>query len=269
MDLGLRERTAIVTGGASNIGRGIVLALASEGANVVIADMDEKQGKKTADDANALAGGGRTVLIKTDATNFESIQSMVKKTLGQFGQIDVLCNNVGWATLPQPFGEAPMENWESEMRGMYWTGILCSKAIVPHMKARKRGVIIFTTSTAGKIGLNMMPVYSGAKGAQMASMKALAKELGPFGIRVLGVGPGLTVATEEDAGDLSSWRQWAWKGFVGTVDKKEQHLQNMPPLGRMCTPGDVGAMAAFLASDRASYCTGHVYPVDGGAAMVY
>ena len=112
MDLNLAGKALIVTGGGSNIGRGIVLAFARERSNVVIADIDETQGQKVAKEANALSG--KTVAIKTDVTNVDSVAAMVKKTLEEFGQIDILVNNVGWG-LDRLFIEKPRTEWEKEV----------------------------------------------------------------------------------------------------------------------------------------------------------
>jgi 2-hydroxycyclohexanecarboxyl-CoA dehydrogenase len=109
MDLKLAGKTVIVTGGGSNIGRAIALAFASEGCNLVIADIDEAQGQKVAREASAL--GGKAAVIKTDVTNVDSVSAMVKNALADFGKIDVLVNNVGW-TVDRLFLEKPRAEWE-------------------------------------------------------------------------------------------------------------------------------------------------------------
>jgi 2-hydroxycyclohexanecarboxyl-CoA dehydrogenase len=109
MDLKLVGKTVIVTGGGSNIGRGIALAFAREGSNVVIADIDELQGQKVAKKANTL--GGKAMVVKTDVTDVSSVAAMVEKALAKFGNIDILVNNVGWS-MRRLFIEKPRAEWE-------------------------------------------------------------------------------------------------------------------------------------------------------------
>src|SRR4030043_1082083 len=136
MDLGLAGKTVIVTRGGSNIGRSIFLTFAKEGANVVMAEIDEKQGQKVLGDAKALKPKGRLMLIKTDVTNWDSVQAMVKKTLEEFKKIDVLANVVGW-TFDRLFIEKPREEWEKEIKLNLWSVINCNRAVVDHMIGRR------------------------------------------------------------------------------------------------------------------------------------
>ncbi|MBL7119418.1 MAG: SDR family NAD(P)-dependent oxidoreductase [Dehalococcoidia bacterium] len=137
MDLGLAGKTVIVTGGASNIGRAIVLTFAREGAKIAIAELDEKQAHKTADDAKAL--GGNALVIRTDVGNRESVETMVKKTLDAFGSVDVLVNNVAWANHGPLFVDKPDDEIEKETRLNFWSVIYCSRAVAKHMIGPKRG----------------------------------------------------------------------------------------------------------------------------------
>lgn len=123
MDLNLAGKTAIVTGGGSNIGRAIVLAFAREKSNVVIADIDETQGRKVANEAAAL--GVKSLVIKTDVTDFDSVTAMVKRTIDEFSKLDVLVNNVGW-TLDRLFIEKPRLEWEKEVNINLWGVLNCT-----------------------------------------------------------------------------------------------------------------------------------------------
>lgn len=131
MNLGLAGKTVIVTGGGSNIGRAILVTFVEEGANVINAQRDERQGQKTVDEAYGL--GGQAIFIKTDVTSWDSVQAMVRKTMERFGKIDVLVNNVGGATLPRLFVEKPREEYERDISLNYWSAINCIKAVVDHM----------------------------------------------------------------------------------------------------------------------------------------
>jgi len=118
MDLGLKGKTVIVTGGSSNIGRGILLGFAAEGSNIVNAEIDVEQGQKAVDQANAL--GGQATLVKTDVTDWDSVQAMVRRTLERFGQIDVLVNNAGGHPGQARFIKKKREEWAKEINLNYW-----------------------------------------------------------------------------------------------------------------------------------------------------
>ncbi|PIX27532.1 MAG: short-chain dehydrogenase, partial [Chloroflexi bacterium CG_4_8_14_3_um_filter_45_15] len=151
MDLGLAGKTVVVTGGGSNIGRAISLAFAREGSNVVIAELDEVQGKKVADQANATRGGGRSVTIKTDVTKLDEVEAMVKKAMKEFGKIDVLVNNVGWDK-PQLFIETDPAFWDKVIALNYRSDLNCIKSVLPHMIEKKGGSIVSIGSDAGRVG---------------------------------------------------------------------------------------------------------------------
>ena len=264
MDLGLEGKTVIVTGGGSNIGRGIVLAFAMEGSNIVNAEIDEKQGQKTVDEANTL--GGQTMLIKTDVTNWDSVEAMVKKTLDSFGKIDVLVNNVGGAR-PQLFVEKPREEWEREISLNYWSVINCIRAVVDHMIERQYGKIVNISSVSGQTGLagRTLAVYGGTKGAVISLSKALAWELGRYGININVVCPGWTLPeSPEHAGERSSWREF---GLDFHTPEKLQGDMKYRPIRRLGNPQDIANTVVFLASDCASYLTGQTVSASGGLTM--
>lgn len=150
MDLELGGKTVIVTGGGSNIGRGIVLAFAAEGANVVNAEIDEEQGRKVVEQAKAL--GGKALLVPTDVTDWGSVQAMAKGTLEVFGRIDALVNNAGGTPRNRPFVEKPREEWQREIDLNYWGVINCIRAVVDHMTERRYGKIVNIASASGQSG---------------------------------------------------------------------------------------------------------------------
>ncbi|MEW6034013.1 MAG: glucose 1-dehydrogenase [Chloroflexota bacterium] len=265
MDLGLAGKTAIVTGGGSNIGRGIALGLAREGANVVIADIDEKQADKVVNEADALKGGGRTVAIKTDATSFESASSTVNKAISDLGHIDILVNNVGFDELYM-FIETKPEFWEKIISINYKSTLNFTRAVLPHMVERKSGRIVSIGSDAGRMGEFRESVYAGTKGAVIAFSKAVAREVGRYGITVNVVCPGVVAPKSPDeAGELSMWKGQAGSIFTPEVQQKAAAAY---PLRRLGTPEDVANAVAFLASNRASYITGQTLSVSGGYTMM-
>lgn len=262
MEFGLSGKVVIVTGGASNIGRGITLGFANEGCNVVVADIDEELSQKTVEKANELGKGGKTIYIRTDVTDWDSIQDMVKKTLAEFGQIDVLVNNVGW-TRDLFFWEKPLEDFEKEHKLIYWSTVRCTRAVIDHMMARKKGCIINIASDAARVGEPREAVYSGYKGAVVSFGKALAKELGPHGIRVNSICPGVVVprSKEEASTKYGIWTEETWQFMT---PERQAKWAKQYPLGRLGYPEDIANAVVFLASDAASYITGQTISVDGG-----
>ena len=264
MDLGLAGKTAIVTGGASNIGRAIALTFAADGANVVIADLDEKQAQKTA--ADAADSGGQATVIKADVTDRGSVEALVAQSLKMFGQIDIMVNNVGWSVPNVLLVEKPDDQIEKEIKVNYWGVIFGSRAVAPHMIGRKYGKIINIASDAGRIGVKGSATFSGTKGAVISFSRALARELGSHNINVNCLCPGFVVPEKaEDAGEGSYWSSRVHQFWT------PEYLQKQVagcPIRRLGHPQDIANMVVFLASDRASYMTGQAISVDGGAAMV-
>ena len=265
MDLGLANKTVIVTGGASNIGRGIVLAFAKEKSNVVIADIDEPQAKKVAEVVKSL--GGKPMPIVCDVGDWDSVQSMVKKVLNEFKTIDVLVNNVGW-TIDRLFIEKPREEWEREIKLNYWSVINCSRAVLDHMIERKYGKIVSVASDAGRMGEYREAVYGGCKGAVISLSKAIAREIGRYNININVVCPGATAPTnfEEEVGAGSMWSSPEAKMMVSPEIMEK--MAKGYPLRRIGKSEDVANAVVFLASDAASFITGQTLSVSGGYTMM-
>jgi len=263
--LGLKGKTAIVTGGGSNIGRGIVLAFAEQGTNVAIAELDEAQGAKVAREASAL-GKGKVENIRTDVTDWDSVQAMVNQTLDRFGQIDILVNVVGWVR-DEFFVKKPREDWEKEIARNLWSDINCTRAVLDHMIERKYGKIISIGSDAARVGQLREAVYSGCKGALISMTKSLARELGRYGINVNVICPGVVVPASKDVTTSESmWTDDMMKVF-GTPEALEKIAKGIP-LARLGTAGDIANAVLFLVSDRANFITGQTISVDGGYTMV-
>jgi 2-hydroxycyclohexanecarboxyl-CoA dehydrogenase len=262
--LGLEGKTAIVTGGGSNIGRGITLAFAEQGANVAIAELDEAQGAKVAKEANAL-GKGKVANIKADVTDWDSVLAMVKQTLDKFGQVDILVNVVGWVR-DDLFVRKSREDWEKEIARNFWSDINCTRAVLDHMIERRYGKIVSIGSDAARVGQLREAVYSGCKGALISMTKSLARELGRYGININVVCPGVVIpASRELTTSESMWTEDMMKIF-GTPEALEKIAKGIP-LGRLGTPDDIANTVLFLASDRAGFITGQTISVDGGYTM--
>ncbi|MCL5961507.1 MAG: SDR family oxidoreductase [Chloroflexi bacterium] len=261
MDLGLRDKTVIVTGGGSNIGRAVSIGFAREGAKLVIADIDQAQAEKVA--ALIREIGGQCTTVKTDVTNWDSVQQMVRTALDAYQQIDVLVNCVGW-TIDRLFVEKPREEWEKEVAVNFWSAINCVRAVIDHMIERKSGSIVSIASDAGRIGEYREVVYSGCKGGVIAMSKSLAREVGRHGIRLNVVCPGLTPGKEDEVGDSSLWKTQA----VYMSSDALEAAKKVYPLRKLGQPEDTANAVIFLASDRcAGHITGQTLSVSGGYSM--
>lgn len=264
MDLGLEGKTVIVTGGAANIGRGISEAFVREKANVVIADIDDEQAGKVAKEFEGL--GGKTLPVKTDVTDYGSVEAMVKKALETFGTIDVLVNNAGFVS-NKMFLKKPVDEYEREIKINYLGVVNCTRAVLDHMVERKAGRIVNIASDSGRVGEPREAVYSGTKGAVIAFGKAIAKEMGRYWITVNAICPGANIP--QKPGTAGKHSMWAGDITVEMIpaETKEKILSHYP-LSRMGTPEDVAYAALFFASEGANYITGQTLSVSGGYSMV-
>ena len=263
MELNLAGKTVIVTGGGSNIGRAICHRFGEEKANVVIAELDEFAGNKVNDEVKKL--GAESVFIKTDITNNGQVEEMVKKTTDKFGQVDILVNNVGW-NVDQLFMEETREKWEKIIAINYWGVINCTRAVLGQMVERKSGTIVSIGSDAGRMGEYREAVYAGCKGATIAFTKALARELGRYGIRLNVVCPGVTVPQSEDAiGKGSLWSGEMMKIFNPEAQAKAAKAYPLRKLGKA---DDIANAVVFMASERAGHITGQTLSVSGGYTMM-
>lgn len=264
MDLGLQGKTVIVTGGAANIGRGIAFAFAKEKANVVIADIDEEQGKKVVQEIEGL--GGKAVAIKTDVTDYGSVEAMVKKAAETFGSVDVLVNNAGYVS-NKLFLKKPVEEYDKEIKINYLGVIHCTRAVLDQMVEAKAGRVVNIASDSGRVGEPREAVYSGTKGAVIAFGKAVAKEMGRFSITVNTICPGVNIPQKPGTAGKDSM----WAGDI-TVDhippETKEKILSQYPISRIGTPDDVAYAALFFASEGANYITGQTLSVSGGFSTV-
>ena len=247
-------KVAIITGGAGGIGEVTAHVLAQRGAQVVIADMRADSAQET---AGRLQSEGLTARsASVDIANEASVAAMVETVLGWWGRIDILINNAGVES-SRPFLEISLEEYERVMRINTTGAWLCCQAVIPVMLRQQSGCIVNVSSVAGQRGGGLLgtAAYSTSKGAVIALTKALAREFGKSGVRVNAVAPSMTMT------DLVQ-RQLD-RLEPGTLER----VIAMTPLGRTGQPQEIAAVIAFLASDEASFVTGHTYNVDGGTAM--
>ena len=245
----LKDCVAVVTGAAGGIGRAIVQRLASDGAKVVLADIDEDGTKRV---ANELALPDLWP-ITLDITRTEAVRDSVAKIQERWNRIDVLVNNAG-RTRVGPFMDSREEHWEELFRIDVMGLLRCTQSVLPGMLDRRRGRIINIASDAALTGLAGQAVYSAAKGAVVAFTKSLARETSSSGVLVNAVSPG-PVNTPPLQRLFERQPQFAAK------------LAAEIPMGRIAETDEVAAAVAFLASDDSRYITGQVLSVNGGWVM--
>jgi len=262
----LAGKVAVITGGGSGIGRGIVLAMAQEGADIAIPDIQVINAEKVAAEVKAL--GRKALPMKTDVTSSVDVKAMVDRVRETFGKIDIVVNNAGMAAPPgMPFMNNTEEDWDRAFAVNTKSVFLVSKAVAPQMIERKAGRIVNIASIAGPIAAVTMPPYSVAKMGVITLTKVIAKELAPHGVTVNAICPGVlyTEFWQKLAAHIAETTP-AFKGMTArqVFDKR---VSDIIPLKREQTPEDIGWAAVFLASDEARNITGIALPVDGGVMI--
>jgi len=243
-----KDKVALITGGAGGIGRAIALAFAREGADIVIADVNQEEAEKTAGDIEAL--GRKSLPIPMDVTNYAKVEEALNKILDKFGKVDILVNNAGITKdgLLLRMNEA---DWDAVIDVNLKGTFNCTKAVSKAMIKQHSGKIINIASIIGIIGNAGQANYSASKAGIIALTKTAAKELASRNINVNAVAPGF-IQTEMTA-RLS--------------EDIKQKMKEAIPLNKFGSPDDVAAVCLFLASEAANYITGQTIVVDGGMVM--
>jgi len=264
MDLDLKEKSVIVTGGASNIGRGIVLGFAGEGANITIADLDTEAGERVA--KTALEQGASDVqVVKTDVTELASVEAMFQQANKRYGGVNCLVNNVGWDDL-MFFTQTTPELWDKLIRINYLGVLNCTRVALEHMTPNGGGSIVSISSDASRQGEPREAVYGGLKAATNSFMKTIAKENGRYNIRCNCVCPGVTVPGSAD--ETSENSMWKDKDAMFTEEQFAAIAKSLP-LKRIGRPQDIANPVLFLSSQKAAgFITGQVLSASGGYSMI-
>jgi len=256
MDLQLRDKVAVVTGGGRGIGEAISMAFAKEGAHVAVTDIEDDTAQAVSEKIKAL--GSKAFAIRSDVSNRDEVVSLMDSVVKEFGRIDILINNAGIS--PKKEGGAILtweiepEEWDMVMGVNLEGALFCSQQAVKYMLPQKRGAIVNIASLAGKAPREPMPTgahYNISKAGIINLTQKLANELAPHGIRVNAVAPG-RIATP--MAKLAS-------------GPANQAMLDRTPMGRFGTPEEVANLVLFLASEAASYITGETVNINGGWLM--
>ncbi len=249
MALNLQGKVALVTGGASGIGLATALAFFREGAKVVIADMNDREGGGIVE--MIRSEGGEAGFVRTDVSQTDDVERMVRTAVDTYGRLDCACNNAGIEGVQAPVAESTRENWDRVI-GVNLTGAwLCMKYEIGQMLDQGGGSIVNVSSVAGLVGFQNIPAYVASKFGVEGLTRAAALEYAQRNIRVNTVAPGVI-------------RTAMVERVTGGNPEIEAQYTAMEPMGRMGTPEEVAAAVLWLCSDAASFVTGTSLVVDGG-----
>lgn len=251
MDLGLKGKVALVTGGGRDTGGQIAETLAAEGATVAV---NYRSSKAEADNVVSAieAAGGKARAYRADIRHYDQVTAMVDQIVADFDSIDILVNNAGYVVY-QRFVDTTPEQWKAQIDTCLYGAIHCCHAVAPYMIKQNGGRIISLVGDSSRIGEANLALAAAARGGTIALGKSLARELGRANVCVNTVSLGLVQTAHSDAEFL---------------EKNMDKIVKAYPLRRIGSPNDIAPMVAFLSSDEAAWVTGQVISVNGGFAMV-
>jgi NAD(P)-dependent dehydrogenase (short-subunit alcohol dehydrogenase family) len=254
----LEGRVAIVTGSGGGLGKAIAISFAEERANVLISDINIRNMKNVV--AEIRKAGYTALGVRCDVTKPREVQRMVSTCIKKFGQVDILVNNAGGegADMGNRFLEGiPFKDWQRTIDVNLKGTIHCTMAVMPYMIEKKYGKIINISSQAGRYTSEMAgPYYAAAKAGQLGFTRQMALRLGPYGIYVNAIAPGLILSGPRVEGI------WLERG-----EEQRQEMVSKIPLRRLGNPEEIASVVKFLASDASSYITGTTIDVNGGRFM--
>jgi NAD(P)-dependent dehydrogenase (short-subunit alcohol dehydrogenase family) len=256
MDLGLNGKNALVTGGERGIGRDICLSLASEGVNIAYCDIKLEDGKDSTQE-EIRKFGRKAFAMEVDVSNEEQVIHFVQAAIGELGNIDVFVSNAGMIEW-EPITKITLECWNRILAVNLTGAMLCAREVARHMVEKRKGVMLFTSSTIQFNPAYKEAAYRVSKTGVQVFAETAAIELAPYGIRVNTVSPGLINSPNWAKGVLMKAANdpQTGEGFMGNI-----------PLGRLGLPNDVGAAYLYLASDQALFATGANIVLDGGFTL--
>lgn len=258
MDLGLKNKVALVTGASRGIGRAVAFALAEEGASLGLCSRNAKEIREVAE---AIVSTHRTKVHAEalDLTEPGAAEQFIDGSFKALGKIDILVNNVG-AGVTQPFDKLSRDEWQGSFEKNFWVAARCCRAVLPMMRGQGSGSIVNMAALSGKIPRRGQIASNVAKAALINLTESLACEVGPYGIRVNAVCPAavLTARWKERVERLAQKRGEDYNKTLKDVARRAI------PIGRFGLPEDVAALVAFLASEKSAFINGVAIEVDGG-----
>jgi len=259
MDLGLRDKVAVITGGSIGIGLAVAKGLAAEGAHVVIAARNGER-LESARAEIAAAGKTRVLAVATDVATAEGVDTLVASVEAEFGGADILLNNAGTGS-NETIMEAPDEKWQAYFDLHVMAAVRLARGLVPGMRRRGGGVILNNASICAVQPLWYEPIYNVTKAALVMLSKTMASEFIKDKIRVNVVNPGYTLTPDwiKTAKQLTASSGGDWQAYIDGIARENA------PIGRFASAEEIADFFVFLCSDRASYSVGSTYFVDGGA----
>lgn len=258
MELGLKEKIAIITGGSVGIGLAIARGLAAEGVHVALcarnAERVERVARSIGDEY-----GVRAIGVQADVSRSDDIDRAVSEIEQEFGGVDLLINNAGTGS-DETILNAPDERWQYYWELHVMAAVRLSRAVAPSMQRRGGGVILNNASICASQPLGYEPIYNVTKAALVMFSKCLANELISSNIRVNTVNPGLVMTPdwEKTARLLTEGQDVSWEEYLDKIARENA------PIGRFASPEEIANLFVFLCSPRASYCVGSTYYMDGG-----
>ena len=258
MDLGLRDKIAVITGASLGIGLAVAEGLAAEGAHLVLA---ARQGDRLAKEADRIAASHkvRALPVACDVATVAGTKALIAETERTFGGVDILINNAG-AGSNETIMEAPDEKWQAYWDLHVMAAVRLARGLVPGMRRRGGGVILHNASICAAQPLWYEPIYNVTKAALMMFSKTLSTEVIKDNIRVNTINPGLILTPDwiKTAKQLTAGKGGDWQGYLDGVAREHA------PINRFASPEELANFFVFLCSNRASYCVGSTYYVDGG-----
>lgn len=246
--MGFKNKVAIVTGASSGIGKSVSELYATEGAAVVLSDINEKLGEQTTEEIRKA--GGEALFVRADVSKPADCENMVKAAMDKYGRLDYACNNAGVSGDQNPTADYSLGAWDKAIAVNLSGVFYCMKYEIPAMLKNGGGSIVNMASILGRVGFAGAVGYVAAKHGVLGLTKTAAIEYAPHGVRVNVVGPGFIstplIKELEDNAELNNM------------------LVSLHPVGRLGKPEEVAELVIWLSSDKASFVTGAYYPVDGG-----